>query len=653
MTKGMTIKKVKSVSAILGVILLTLSMLVGLTVDVQAALPSARTISIFRIDGTNVSLRNGRRTTTPRARQRLSAGNVITTGADTQVFVQMDRSSILQMGANSQVAVASARRTLTLSVQSGNALISAGPQGEAQTLTIRMGNVGLTVRGTMFTVSHGSAGQVQIVMLTGEGEVNGIVLPAGSMMSITADDGAPADAHEITPLDFNAMNSFTLTAILENSEYLLNAGVIDEEILQALPVMIGQVQYYEEQELAALPPEEADDEYEGELLRPSDAEDAGFDLDAPFIAPTPAPTPTPVPVVPDATEAMLRLENILQRIIYALEEFVADDPYFSNFNNAVELALFEMVIFNLAPRLVQDGISTMLRQAHMQGIGLSRYYENAIRFIVSDYEIVDESIRINIEIVLHEMPLITVMTLEIPFEAIEALVGYDFSVSWQVYSLMEMDSDLPSISFDRRMDYSYIHIGNYTVTARFNMRPSDASTEAMLRLSNAAQGVSDMLGEYIANIHPQLRIDLESRLIFQIFFRLPVQAQFLISNRFSNVSLTELPQYLYNYLENITVLYQMVGDYIVLRYRMLFHFMPLSSIMTVTINVPYAFIDALESFTDFEVSLPWLMSVVGMGYDFPFSTYVSMGITRLYIGDYTITVGFWDTWDRRDNIDNR
>ncbi|MCL2223910.1 MAG: FecR domain-containing protein [Defluviitaleaceae bacterium] len=210
-------------------------MVLGLTANVYASENSARVITVHRVEGDNVTVARGNgRSATPRVGQRLSRGNTITTGRDSYLYLQMDAISVLKMDQNSRVAVSATRRRLQLSVQSGSALVKADTQDQGTTLETRVGNVGLTVRGTLYTMSAAGAGNVEIVMLSGAGEVNGQPLPAGSQMSVSASGAAPA----VGAIDVGALNLFTLVAIQDNMAYLMDAGVLETAVVEALPALI-------------------------------------------------------------------------------------------------------------------------------------------------------------------------------------------------------------------------------------------------------------------------------------------------------------------------------------------------------------------------------------------------------------------------------
>ena len=218
---------------------------------VYAGSLEARNISIFRVDGQNVSLTRapGGRAVEPRAGQRLSEGNILSTGWDSQVYVQLDDASILKMDESTRVQVGAARSLLSLSVQSGSALVDVTAQSPGQALETRIGNTALTVRGTLYIMSRQNTDVVTITMLSGAGEVtmrgdDGLMtqmpLPAGFMMWVyDVLDGAALEgqedvwqAYRIGILDVNELNLFELEEIINRQEYLLEVGVLTPEMLE-------------------------------------------------------------------------------------------------------------------------------------------------------------------------------------------------------------------------------------------------------------------------------------------------------------------------------------------------------------------------------------------------------------------------------------
>ncbi|MCL2235468.1 MAG: FecR family protein [Defluviitaleaceae bacterium] len=204
----------------------------GATAAVMAN--EARQISIHNISGNNVELTRGARAATPREGQRLAQGNMLTTGRDSAVYLTMDSNSILKMDQQSQVVVSSAGNRLALTVQSGSALFNVGAQQAGQTTEVRIGNTGLTVRGTMFTASRVGDSSV-IHMLSGLGEVETGLIHPGYTLVVTEQVGG--DIARIYPTVIEELDLFTLQAISDNAEYLTVYGVVTPELLEALPTL--------------------------------------------------------------------------------------------------------------------------------------------------------------------------------------------------------------------------------------------------------------------------------------------------------------------------------------------------------------------------------------------------------------------------------
>ncbi|MCL2235467.1 MAG: FecR domain-containing protein [Defluviitaleaceae bacterium] len=201
-------------------------------IAVAASNAEARIITIHRIEGGNVELARGARATVPRSGQRLSQGNVLSTGRDAQVYLSMDSDSLLKMDQQSQIVVSSAGSRLALTVQSGSALFDVGVQQTGQTTEVRIGNTGLVVRGTMFTASRvGDNGIIH--MLSGLGEIEGGLLRPGYTVVVTRHAGG--DITRIYPTVIEELDLFTLQAIADNAEYLTVNGVATPELLEALP----------------------------------------------------------------------------------------------------------------------------------------------------------------------------------------------------------------------------------------------------------------------------------------------------------------------------------------------------------------------------------------------------------------------------------
>ena len=270
-------------------------------ISVHASNPSARNISIFRVDGDNVSLSRGdARTTTPRDGQRLSDGNIITTGLASSVFIQMDTNSILQMAASSRVAVGQSTGNLVLSVQSGSALVEVRDQSPGQTTETRIGNVGLTVRGTMYTMGLFD-GFVSIVMLSGHGEVEGEPLYAGQIMHVFDEHVPGTDVLyyetgyfrliNFCPDTLGILDLFTLEAMYEHRDYLLEVGSLTPDMLDLMPYYIHGRRI----EAAETRPVESTQEFPTVIIPIPPPEPGDENGEEELTPPPPLPPPPPPP----------------------------------------------------------------------------------------------------------------------------------------------------------------------------------------------------------------------------------------------------------------------------------------------------------------------------------------------------------------------
>ncbi len=115
---------------------------------VWAAGTEARSISVFRVDGDDVKMSKGSpKMFAAREGYQLNDGYTVSTGINSFCYLQMDDNSILKMDQSSKVAVSKkSADKLSVSVQSGGALMDAGPQDGEQVIETRVGNTGLTIR---------------------------------------------------------------------------------------------------------------------------------------------------------------------------------------------------------------------------------------------------------------------------------------------------------------------------------------------------------------------------------------------------------------------------------------------------------------------------------------------------------------------------
>ena len=232
--------------------------------SVIAEAPSARVLSVFRVDGYNAYLMqelDGRHIT-PRQGQRLGLGNVMRTGLDTQVYMQLDRASIVKQDEESTVEVSVMGNRLVLSVLEGSILVDVEELEQGHSLETRIGGTVMSVRGTLFIAAERDDGTTVITMLSGDGAVfvpnldvavliwdeehlfnlidagffSEEPLQAGYAFWLGHDD---EDEFEVRPIDLQEMSLFELQEVYNYSEYLLEVGTLTPEMLVQLPPLIS------------------------------------------------------------------------------------------------------------------------------------------------------------------------------------------------------------------------------------------------------------------------------------------------------------------------------------------------------------------------------------------------------------------------------
>ena len=265
----------------------------------------ARMISIFKVEGDDVVMTKGTaKEYAAKEGNKLSDGYTLSTGKDSYCYIKMDEDSILKMDQQSKVVVSKASRNkLSLTVQSGGALVDAGKQTAGHVIETRVGNTGLTIRGTLFLIGREADDTVFITMLAGSGIVDGYELPAGASMYVY-DDVTDKTYEIIGELDIADMDVFTLQTILEYKELLLETGIINLQTLQAIPNLIAEI----ESAAAALPtPTEIPAQIMTSLPTPTSAQAGGLNP-----APTAIPKPTPTPKQEDKTLTLPQMAEIVE-----------------------------------------------------------------------------------------------------------------------------------------------------------------------------------------------------------------------------------------------------------------------------------------------------------------------------------------------------
>ena len=236
------------------VLALTMALTSAMPVFARNVPTEARLINIHNTQGDDVTLSRslGGRSIEPRSGQRLSDGNVLATGWDSFVYMQLDEVSLIKMDESSQVQVNESRNLLTLSLQTGRALVEVTNQPAGHVLETRIGSTVMSVRGTSFIAGRREAdytGAVFVTMLSGygmlsivgaDGAVIEIYVPAGAIAVTTPDPIPTYTIHHEFVID--EMGLFELEEIHTRSEALIEVGVLTQDMYEQLPAAIERRQ---------------------------------------------------------------------------------------------------------------------------------------------------------------------------------------------------------------------------------------------------------------------------------------------------------------------------------------------------------------------------------------------------------------------------
>ena len=199
--------------------------------------PRARIMSVFRVDGVAVSLRNaGGAQIDARAGMGLHAGYALSTGIGSFCYISLDADSIVKMDVSTDVSIAQLTdRLLRINIDRGQVMVNLQYQSPEYELEAIIGNTVISVRGTLFVAGVYAGGEAIITVLVGSVYVNNVRLDAGYTMRVF--DGIEM-IYEIEPIDFGTADEFLLSAALS-----IDDGGADEspQFEQDMPVIAAAV----------------------------------------------------------------------------------------------------------------------------------------------------------------------------------------------------------------------------------------------------------------------------------------------------------------------------------------------------------------------------------------------------------------------------
>jgi len=161
----------------------------------------------------------------------------------------MDGNSFVRMDILSEITIIRATATLlAIELESGRALIVVQYPDPDYLLEIEVGNIMLSVIGTLFVVEHGADGWVHVTMLEGEVKTDSTRILQTGIVTRIYDDTVERVYNEHSII-LEELDNFILQAVWDYQNRLLEAGAFTSEMLEVVANLLGLVDIIYENEL--------------------------------------------------------------------------------------------------------------------------------------------------------------------------------------------------------------------------------------------------------------------------------------------------------------------------------------------------------------------------------------------------------------------
>jgi hypothetical protein len=197
------------------------------TVTDERIVGTAKVIKVFESIGESAAIKRGVNQTFARAGSRLSDNDVAVTGAESNIYLLLNAESILKMDESSRVEVNRVSESnLSLTLLEG-AIAANITRQEGMEYEIRVGNSTMGIRGTSFIIEY-REDDIVVVMLSGSGEIDGVMLEAGNAARIE-------EEIHIVPLEESDISSpFILNELAERENNKIAFGEMERLAVFAL-----------------------------------------------------------------------------------------------------------------------------------------------------------------------------------------------------------------------------------------------------------------------------------------------------------------------------------------------------------------------------------------------------------------------------------
>ena len=186
-------------------------------------------IPVSTVTGSSVTLaKSGKGAKAVKEGAKLKAGGSLATGADTCVYLELDKNSTIKMDENSEISVTEiTRKAVKFDLVRGSVLIN--EKGKAGRLHITAGETLLVVRGTFFTAKY-DGGSMVVDLIEGEIDVTTASgsetnVNQGERVTVYGDSDAAVEALNVSNFD-----AFTSDSVLEFKDALSRGSLTAEDI---------------------------------------------------------------------------------------------------------------------------------------------------------------------------------------------------------------------------------------------------------------------------------------------------------------------------------------------------------------------------------------------------------------------------------------
>jgi len=180
---------------------------------------TARTASVFRVVGSEVNINRGDNQTSAQPGVALNPGNNVSTGADSNCYVNLDSSSLVKLDQLSLMSIdRMSDNLISLVVHEGQILVNVHDQDPEHSLETQVGNVVFGVRGTVFIAGFTDDDFIQLIVIEGSVDYENRLITAGRKLVL---DDLSGEIIFDDYFNIDELDDFALDALMTHQSPLL------------------------------------------------------------------------------------------------------------------------------------------------------------------------------------------------------------------------------------------------------------------------------------------------------------------------------------------------------------------------------------------------------------------------------------------------